>query len=171
MMTGRKDPDRTPETDLARAALGDSARLRDGSRLAFLDRYADLGVLLVRLAFGARLIQGTRDNVFSWEHMLLFRDFLDHHGFPAPLVCAITSVAFQFACGILWILGWKTRWAGLFMAGNFTVALLGAHIGDPYLALAPALHLLVVALFLLAHGPGRISLDCWLVARAQTSGH
>lgn len=160
-MTGRNDPDRAPSG---------SARASERSRLAFLGRYGDIGVLLLRVAFGARLIQGTQDNVFSWKHMLLFRDFLDHHGFPAPLVCAVVSVAFQFACGILWIVGWKTRWAGLFMAGNFTVALLGVHIGDPYLALAPALHLLVVAVFLLTHGAGRLSLDAWLAARDRKAG-
>ena len=128
-------------------------------RDASSSRLSDVGVLMLRWTFGARLVYGTWDNVFSWEHMLLFRDFLALHGFPLPLVAAVVSVVFQFSCGILWIVGWKTRWAGLFMVGNFTVALFGVHLRDPYLAWAPALHLLVVAAFLALHGPGRFSFD------------
>ena len=120
----------------------------------------DVGLLIVRLAFGARLIYGTQDNVFSWERMIEFADFLELNGFPLPVVSAVVSVALQFCAGISWIIGYRVRlFAGL-MVLNFIVALVMVHLGnDPYLALAPALHLLVVSFLLFTNGAGKIAID------------
>lgn len=124
-------------------------------------RFKSVSLLLIRLAFGFRLIYGTIDNVISWEQMLEFESFLQANGFPLPLVSAILSVYLQFLAGICWIMGFQVRIASMVMCGNFLVALMGVHLvnGDTYLALAPALHLLVIALLLWALGPGKISLD------------
>ncbi|ELR70485.1 hypothetical protein C900_03644 [Fulvivirga imtechensis AK7] len=122
-----------------------------------LNKFSDHALLIIRLAFGARLIYGTQDNIFSWDRMLEFSTFLEGHHFPFPLVSAVVSVVAQFACGIMYILGFYTRIAALIMVGNFMVALIFVHWGDAYLNLAPALHLLVVSLFLLTYGPGKLA--------------
>lgn len=120
-----------------------------------------LAFLIVRVAFGFRLIYGVIDNVLSWERMLEFRDFLAANGFPLPIFCAVLSVYFQFLAGISWIAGFKIKISAALMFFNFLVAIFAVHIpaGDPYLNIAPALHLLVVSLLLFSCGAGRFSLD------------
>src|SRR5690606_18512544 len=101
-------------------------------------RLASFGPFVLRLVLAVHLIQGTQDNVFSWARMLEFREFLAAEGFPVPLACAIVSVAAQFGCGILYIVGAFVHWAAAVMLVNFAVALLGVHLGDPYHAWFPA---------------------------------
>jgi putative oxidoreductase len=108
---------------------------------------------------GVHLIHGTQDNIFSWARMLEFRDFLAAQGFPFPLACAVVSVVAQFGCGALYLIGYLTRWSALVMLFNFTVALLGVHLGQPYAAAFPAIVMWVGSLTLLLSGPGAWSLD------------
>ncbi|MEP1033321.1 DoxX family protein [Ekhidna sp.] len=121
-----------------------------------LKKYADLPI---RLAVGFHLIYGTQDNVFSWGRMLEFRDFLEVYGAPFPLMSAIVSVYAQFTCGILFILGWKVRYAGAVMIFNFIVAILLVHLNDPYPNIYPAISMLAGAIFMMLNGSGSISLD------------
>jgi len=120
-----------------------------------------LALLLLRLAFGARLVYGVIDNVLSWERMLEFKEFLALNGFPLPLASAVVSVYLQLICGISWIVGFKVRIAGMIMILNFLVALIGVHLlhGDSYINMAPAIHLLVVSFLLFAVGPGKYAFD------------
>lgn len=126
-----------------------------------------LAFLLLRLAFGFRLVYGTIDNVLSWEQMLEFRQFLESNGFPFPLLSAIISVYAQFLSGISWMIGYKVKFTAALMVLNFIVAIVGVHLlhGDSYLGTAPAIHLLVVAVFLFLCGPGEWSLDKKLSSR------
>lgn len=121
----------------------------------------DLAILLLRIAFGFRLIYGTFDNIISWDQMLEFEKFLEANGFPIPLVCAVVSVYLQFLAGISWIIGFKVKWTSLIMILNFVIAIVVVHLGhgDTYLNTAPALHLLTVAIFLYLTGPGRYAMD------------
>ncbi len=125
------------------------------------ETYKSLALLLIRLAFGARLIYGVIDNVVSWDRMLEFEAFLSANGFPVPLVSAILSVYFQLLAGISWVIGYQVRYSALLMTGNFLVAVIGFHIiqGDSYLNTAPALHLLCISVLLFAIGPGKYALD------------
>ena len=100
--------------------------------------------------------------------MLEFRDFLAAEGFPAPLVCAVTSVAAQFLAGISYVLGWQVRLFAAIMIFNFTVALLAVHWGHPYQALFPALIMWAASLALLFSGAGAWSVDSRLSARDKT---
>lgn len=52
----------------------------------------DYGSVFLRIIIGWRLIEGTYDNVLSWDRMLEFRDFLALHGVPFPLLAANISV-------------------------------------------------------------------------------
>ncbi len=129
-----------------------------------LDRYfeskKEYGAVFIRTIVAIHLIIGVQDNILSWEQMLEFRDFLELFGFPAPLLSAVVSVYAQFICGVMFLLGWKVRYAALVMIFNFLIALAMVHIGnDPYQAMFPALVMLAGSLFLLFNGSGRLSID------------
>ena len=144
--------------------------MKAGYLLAPHTPYADWGLLLLRLTFATQLIWGTQDNVFSWEQMLEFRDFLAAHGVPYPLLAAYLSVYAQFLAGLCWIAGLATRLASLIMVINFIAALIIVHIGLPYEQNFPAINLLAVALCLFLTGPGRFSLDSFLHGRLPAKG-
>jgi putative oxidoreductase len=127
-----------------------------------LKQFADLPI---RLAVGFHLIYGTQDNVFSWERMLEFRDFLEVFGAPLPLFSAVISVYSQFIAGILFIIGWKVKEAGVIMIFNFIVAIVLIHLNDPYPNIYPAISMFAGALFLVLNGTGVISLQHWLKSR------
>jgi putative oxidoreductase len=133
------------------------------SLLDSLNRYFESrkenGVIFLRLVIGWRLIDGTQDNVFSWDRMLEFRDFLQQHHVMFPLQAACISVYAQFICGILYITGAFTRVAGLIMIINFIAALLIAHIGTTFQQSFDAIMMLFGSVFFLFHGPGKFSVD------------
>ena len=124
-----------------------------------LSRFSDAGLLLLRLLVGAFLVWGVWDNIVSAERMAEFEAFMAQFGFPAPGVLAPVSVYAQFACGILFLLGLFTRWAGLIMAFNFIVGFLMVHLADDFRAQFPALILIAVGLYAAAAGGGRYALD------------
>jgi putative oxidoreductase len=122
------------------------------------NRLAGFGPLVLRALIGVHLVQGTQDNVFSWSRMVEFSHFLAAEGFPIPLASAVVSVAAQFACGLLYLIGWRVRWAAIVMLINFTFALL-VHIGDPHSVWFPALVMWGGSLALLFSGAGAWSID------------
>lgn len=128
----------------------------------FFDHRKDYGVIFLRLIIGWRLIDGTRDNVFSWERMLEFKVFLEQHNFAFPLAAAVVSVYAQFICGLLYIAGLFIRPAAIFMILNFMVALLMVHWGTSFFDSFQALMMLFGSIFFLFSGAGKLSLDEWL---------
>src|SRR5688572_13193954 len=135
----------------------------------YFDSKKDVGVLLLRLLIGWRLIDGTQDNVFNWSRMLEFRDFLEQHHVAYPLLAANVSVYAQFICGILYIVGLFLRPAAFIMIVNFIVALLIVHRGTTFQQSFDALVMLVVAIFFLLHGAGRISVDYLVAKKGRTA--
>jgi putative oxidoreductase len=125
------------------------------------------GVVFVRVAFGCWLIYGTQDNVFSHERMVEFQQFIARNGFPYATAGAYVSAYAQFICGILYVVGAVTRPAAAVMAINFLFALGIAHRQTPLGADWPPIGMLAVALFLLFHGPGAVSVDAWLAGRSR----
>src|SRR5688572_12911807 len=75
----------------------------------------EYGPVFIRLMAGFHLIYGVQDNILNWDRMLEFRNFLDMHHFPLPLLSAIISVYAQLVCGILFMLGFYTRVAAAVM--------------------------------------------------------
>lgn len=122
-------------------------------------KLAPYGALFIRLLVGFHLIYGTQDNVFSYERMLEFKDFLEARGVPLPLVAAHVSVYAQFIAGVLYIIGWQVRGAALVMVINFIAAIVIVHLGESYPGVFPALVMLFSSLFLLLYGAGKPSLD------------
>jgi len=125
----------------------------------WFDDRKDIGVLLLRLFVGVRLIYGVIDNVTSWEHMIKFRDFLQQFNFPIPLVAAIVSVYAQLLAGVMFILGWKIRFAAILMIINFLIAILMVHWGEKLEPMKPALAILFISILFFFQGAGKYSLD------------
>lgn len=123
-----------------------------------LDENRGYGILLLRLLIGWRLVDGTLDNVLSWERMLEFSRFLDQFGFPFALASANVSVYAQFICGILYMLGWFIRPAAAVMIVNFLVALVMVHAGTTFQQSFEALVMFTTAIFFLLNGPGKFAL-------------
>ncbi|MBL8551174.1 MAG: DoxX family protein [Hyphomonadaceae bacterium] len=120
---------------------------------------ADLALLLFRLFVGAFLIWGVWDNIVSAERMDEFVDFLAHNGFAYPALMAPLSVYAQFACGIAFIAGFATRWAGLVCAFNFIVALVMVDAANGPRDALPAALLVLFGLLMATHGAGRFALE------------
>lgn len=129
-------------------------------------RYADLGLLLLRIATGVFLIYQSHDNILSAARMDEFEKFLGQFGFAYPGLMAPLSVYAQFAAGIGFILGLFTRWLGLITAFNFVVAVWMVHSPDPFPTWWPALVLIFLGLYFGLRGSGRYGVDAILEGKA-----
>jgi len=127
----------------------------------YLNNKNHIGILLLRLFIGIRILYGVIDNVFSWERMLEFSEFLAVYHFPIPVVSAVTSVTIQFIGSILLLLGYKTRIAAFVLTLNFLIAILMVHLpsSDTFDGMTPALAMFVGCLTLLFTGADKISID------------
>ena len=130
-------------------------------------RYADLGLLLLRVATGAFLIYQSHDNIVSAARMAEFEKFLAHFKFVMPELMAPLSVYAQFLAGIGFVLGLFTRWLGLITAVNFVVAVWMVHWSDPVPGIWPAAILIFLGLYFGLRGAGRYGLDALLEGRAK----
>lgn len=127
-----------------------------------LSRYRDVGVLILRLAFGFQLVKVSWQNaIFPRENLPEFERYLTSLGFPLPHVGVWLASYTEFLGGVLVLLGLFTRWANVALIVNFTLAVLFAHlaISDTYSNTMPSTNLLAVNVFLLLNGPGKFSLD------------
>lgn len=120
-----------------------------------------IGILLLRIFIGLRIIYGVIDNLIDWERMLEFSSFLEAHKFPIPIVSAFTSVVVQFICGLFVLLGFCIRVASIILVINFIIAIIFVHLktGDSIEGMTPALAMLFGALTFIFTGAGSISLD------------
>lgn len=118
-----------------------------------------IGLLLLRVFAGLRIIYGVIDNVISSEKMKEFEGFLTQFNFPFPNISAIVSVYVQLICGIL--IGYQTKWASSLLVINFLVAIFMVHLpaNDTIEATTPAVALLVISLSLIFTGSGKFSID------------
>ena len=128
-----------------------------------LARYADAALLLLRLMIGAFLMWGVMDNITSTEHMKEFVAFLANFGFPYPNTMAPLSVWAQFFLGVAFITGFLTRWAGIVCAINFVVAIVMVDAQGGIRAAFPSACLIMFGLYLATRGPGRFSVDHFLM--------
>ena len=124
-----------------------------------LARLGDLGLLLLRCATGAFLVAQSQDNIFSAARMTEFVGFLEQFGFAAPELLAPLCVWAQFVCGILFVLGLLTRWAGLITAFVFVVAVWMVHWPQDFAGWWPALILVFLGILFATVGAGRYALD------------
>jgi putative oxidoreductase len=120
---------------------------------------SNLGLLIIRLFIGLRIIYGVFDNIISWDRMMEFSGFLKASGFPVPTFCAVLSVYAQFICGILILIGYKTRFAAFILVCNFIVAIVMVHLNDSIEAMTPALAMLFITVGLLFTGAGKWAIE------------
>ncbi len=120
---------------------------------------SDVGLLVIRLFIGLRIIYGVFDNIISWNKMMEFAGFLKASGFPLPTFCAVLSVYAQFICGVLILIGYKTRFAAFILAFNFIIAIVMVHLNDSIEAMTPALAMLFISVGLLFTGAGKWAIE------------
>jgi putative oxidoreductase len=124
----------------------------------WFDNHKDLGVLFLRIFVGLRLIYGVIDNIFSWEKMIEFSQFLKNFGFPLPLFSAALSVDCQLIAGMMILIGFRIRLAPIVMIINFIVALVMVHSNDTIEGMTPALAMLFCSVLFLFQGSGKYSI-------------
>ena len=127
-----------------------------------LARYRDAALLLLRGVTGAFLVWQSQDNILSAARMAEFEAFLRSFGFPVPQLLAPSCVWAQFLCGLAFILGLFTRWAGLVTAFVFVVAVWMVHWPQDFPGWWPALVLVFLGLLFATAGAGRYAIDSWL---------
>ncbi|GJM30686.1 MAG: hypothetical protein DHS20C17_33210 [Cyclobacteriaceae bacterium] len=130
----------------------------------FLNTNKAVGILLLRIFIGTRLLYGVLDNVLSWERMIEFSEFLQINQFPVPIISAVTSVYIQFIGGLFILLGFRIRVASFLLTINFLIALMAVHIpsNDTVEGMTPALAMLFGCLTLLFTGGEKYSLEEYL---------
>jgi len=124
----------------------------------WLNNNRDIGILLLRMFVGIRLIYGVADNILHWKHMVAFEQFLAANNFPIPIASAIVSVYAQFISGLMIVTGFQIRIAAFVMILNFLVALVMVHLHDSFEGMTPALAMLFCNVLLLFVGGGRYAL-------------
>lgn len=139
----------------------------DWLQLPFLREGEDFAFLLLRLLTGAFLVHGVRDNIESAARMQEFVGFLRANKFAYPELMAPFSVWVQFFCGLAFLVGGLTRWAGLVCAFNFVVAVVMVHWNQDLRGWWPAAVLVVIGMVMATHGAGRLSVDEWLNKRRR----
>ena len=135
------------------------------SKLSFLEKYKEFGVIFIRLMIGFHLVYGIHFYIFDYARMEKFAAFLGQQNVPFPLFSAVLSAYSQLICGTLFLFGAATRFAAMVMIINFTAAIIIAHLGDTYQNTFPALMMLAAADFFFIHGAGKISVDELLTNR------
>ena len=132
---------------------------------ASLPRYRDIGVLVLRLAFGFQLIKVSYLNaLFPAQYLPEFIAYQTKLGIPFPIAGSYLAAYTEFLGGILLLLGLWTRWAVLLLIINFGVAISMAHLAiqDSYEHTFASVNLLAVSIFLFLNGAGSYSLDKWV---------
>lgn len=129
-----------------------------------LPPFGDAGLLLLLWVTGAFLIYQSHDNILSADRMAEFEAFLTQFGFRSPHVMAPLCVWAQFLCGVAFILGLATRWAGIITTVIFIVAVWMVHWSQDFPGWWPALILVFLGILFATIGAGRYAVD-HLIAR------
>jgi putative oxidoreductase len=127
--------------------------------LSTAQRFGDFALLLLRGFVGLFLIWGAWDKITDSARMREFVDFLATHHFASPGILGPLSVYLQLAIGIAFVLGWFTRWAGIFCVITFVVAIVMVDRFGGMRGIFPSGCLVVIGLYLATHGAGRFSVD------------
>ena len=130
--------------------------------LQFMDRFRDLGLLILRLGIGFMFIMHGLPKInggpVMWEKLGLATGNLGIHVFPVffGFMCAFA----EFGGGILLILGFYTRLAALLMFINMAVAVT-FHLsqGDGFNVASHAIEAAILFFSLILIGPGTHSID------------
>ncbi len=117
--------------------------------------------LILRLVAGLGLASHGYEKIIvgGFGAMEGFAGWLESFGFPVPLVFAWAAKLSELVGGVLVALGLWTRPAAFFAASTMAIAILVAHLGDPFQKWEVAALYLSAMMAILLAGPGSWSVD------------
>ncbi|MEO8485097.1 MAG: DoxX family protein [Betaproteobacteria bacterium] len=127
--------------------------------------YRDWAALIGRILLGLMFVTSGWDKISGFAGTA---GYIASAGLPMPQVLAVVAILIEFVGGIMLIVGWQARWAGLALSVFTLVAALGFHRywdAPPANQMAESLNFwknISIAggmLMVFALGPGRISFD------------
>lgn len=124
----------------------------------------DLGLLWLRVLAGAGMAYHGYGKVFS-GNIGQFAQGVAKMGFPMPEVFAWAAALSELAGGILLAVGLITRLSALSIFFTMAVAAFVAHRADPFQVKELALAYLTASGAILCAGPGRFSIDGYLLKK------
>lgn len=124
------------------------------------DSYESLGLFLARLTLASVFITAGWGKLQNLEKPI---EFFTSLGIPLASIMAPTVSTFEFFCGVLLLLGLKTRLAALPIIAIMTVAIITAKTEEittwtDIAGLSEFLYI-VLAVLLISFGPGKIAVD------------
>jgi putative oxidoreductase len=124
-------------------------------------KYSAYAPVFLRIIFAAYLFLALKAGVYSAQAHEDYASSLSGLGLPASGFLAYLSTWSMLVCYFLIIIGWHTRYAAIPVIINFAVAIIWGHIipGHPVAKATAALVLLVLGIFFLLNGPGKLSID------------
>ena len=134
---------------------------------AHLQRNLWLPALVGRLAMAGEFIPSGFGKVTDLPKLAAYFAEL---GIPAPAWSSAASATTELVCGVLLLLGLATRFAASALIVVMTIAILTARLrevhtlGDFFYLPEPAY--IVIFLWLLFAGAGRVSVDAWIAGQA-----
>ncbi len=130
--------------------------------LRSLDKYRDIGLLILRVGIGIMFIgHGLPKLIAGPEKWLILGGIMNALWVDfTPMAWGFMAALSEFAGGILLVLGFYTRPACFFLLATMIVAT-SMHIsrGDPFLNYSHAMEAGILFLSLIFIGPGKYSLD------------
>ncbi|MGR3294477.1 MAG: DoxX family protein [Candidatus Scalindua sp.] len=130
--------------------------------LRFLDKYRDIGLLILRVGIGVMfMIHGLPKLTGGPEKWEMLGGTMKSLGVGfAPMVWGFMAAFSECAGGLLLVLGFFTRPACFFLLTTMIVAV-SMHIskGDPFVAYSHAMEAGILFISLILIGPGKYSID------------
>lgn len=136
-----------------------SLPLLDASKRATLH---DLGLLLLRLSVGLLMLTHGLPKLLNFQVML--EKFADPIGLGVPLSLTL-AIGAEVGCSLLLIVGLATRLAAFPLMFTMAVAFFLVHGADPLGDKELPLLYMLSYVTLMLTGPGRFSVDHWLMRR------
>lgn len=118
-----------------------------------------IGLLLLRLFIGLRLVSGALRTFIISERLDRFAELLAQQGVPNPVLIVSIIAALQLTIGILLILGYRTRWAAASSLLILAFLVIVFKFDNLFLSTMPPVLSLGLAVVLLFTSPGLFSIQ------------
>lgn len=122
----------------------------------------------LRVLVGVMMIYHGTPKVFEGTSGL--SEALASRGWPLPWLLGVLTAYTEFAGGILLSVGFLTRPVALAMALLFFIIAFVFHGGDPFGDKELPLLYFVLSVAIVLYGPGRVSVDQYVINRSAESG-